>query len=169
MISYEQLIEVLEYTEDTGFFTWKKSLANRISVGDIAGAIDGNGYRLIGIHGKRYRAHRLAWLYKTKHQPPEQIDHINGVRDDNRIINLRLASQKENMRNSSLRSDNTSGTIGIEWHKQNKRWRARITVSGKSIEIGSFLNKEDAIAARKEAEVKYGFHENHGKENRCRV
>lgn len=95
--------------------------------------------------------------------PDEQIDHINHVRTDNRIVNLRKASNTENSRNASIGSNNTSGALGVWFEKRRNAWVAEIKVDRRKIHIGQFDAFEDAVAARKAAEVKYGFHENHGK------
>ncbi|EDD9119389.1 HNH endonuclease [Salmonella enterica subsp. enterica serovar Infantis] len=95
--------------------------------------------------------------------PNEQIDHINHIRTDNRIVNLRKASNTENSRNASIGVNNTSGALGVWFEKRRKAWVAEIKVDRKKIHIGRFEKFSDAVAARKAAEVKHGFHENHGK------
>lgn len=129
--------------------------------GQEAGALSGRGYRNIRIEGKYYLAHRLIWklLYG---EDPEEIDHINGNRSDNRITNLRSVCHYENMRNRKRGSDNTSGVMGVSWHKVNSKWRARI---GEEL-LGDFDKFEDAVAARKQAEKELGYHPNHGRGER---
>ena len=95
--------------------------------------------------------------------PPETIDHINRVRDDNRWRNLRPVSQKENSRNQKIYSTNTSGISGVTWRKQDKVWRSTIGVANKVSHLGSFNNLFEACCVRKAAELKYGFHQNHGR------
>ena len=95
--------------------------------------------------------------------PKNSIDHINGVKTDNRISNLRDVSAKENQRNRPLSCLNTSGYTGITWLVGAQKWRAQITLSGRSKYLGRFEKFCDAVKARKEAEVKYGFHPNHGR------
>jgi len=96
MITQDKLKEILDYNQHTGLFTWKKikKYSNR-SVGDIAGSLS-LGYVVIGIDKKIYKAHRLAWLYVYGEFPKEQLDHINGNKEDNRICNLREANQSQN-------------------------------------------------------------------------
>ena len=94
------------------------------------------------------------------------IDHINGVKTDNRINNLRLVTRSINLQNASMRCHNTSGFNGVSWHKSTKKWRAQIRVDGKSIHLGVFSNKKDAIAARIKANIKYGFSERHGEQRK---
>ena len=124
------------------------------------------GYKYGGILGVRFLAHRVAWALATGSWPPECMDHINGDRADNRLANLRCVSQGENLRNSSRPHTNTSGTVGVRWVARDKRWIATIGVKGRMVHLGSFLSIEAAIAARKDADQKYGFHQNHGKHRR---
>jgi hypothetical protein len=167
MITQSELKEVLHYDADTGIFTWITKRQG-VTLG-IAGCVTYTGkskknYIHIGVHQKRYKAHRLAFLYMTGSLPKYQVDHINGNGTDNRFVNLRLVDNLENSRNTKKRDDNTSGISGVNWHKQTKKWRARINVKGKSIHLGLYDKIESAIAARKQAIVDYGFHENHGSE-----
>jgi len=106
-------------------------------------------------------SHRLAFYYVLG-WCPEEVDHINHVRDDNRWINLRAASKQENHRNRKLDTNNKSGFNGVTWYKNYSKWLACIGIGGKQINLGYFENKDDAIAARKAANIKYGFHPNHG-------
>lgn len=164
---------LLKYNSETGIFTWiddKKSGKNhkRIHVksGDIAGSLDHRGYRLIRIDNKNYRAHRLAWFFEYGENLDRTnfiIDHINHNADDNRIINLRKVDFSNNQKNALKRIDNKSGVTGVHWCNTWNRWKAQICINGKHKNLGSFLNLEQAIQVRKEAEIKYKFHENHGK------
>ena len=119
------------------------------------------GYRVGAIWGRQYKAHRVIWAMARGYWP-NQIDHINHNRSDNRIVNLRSVTQQENGRNQSLASDNTSGRVGVRWFKAAKKWRAQIVVDGEGKWLGDFDDIKEAISARKEAEKKYGFHNNHG-------
>lgn len=156
----------LHYDPDTGLFTWAET-NRRGFVGRQAGCFcPRDGYIRIRINGKLELAHRLAWNMHYPDNPvtaDEQIDHINHNRTDNRICNLRKATNTENSRNASLGSNNTSGALGVWFEKRRNKWAVEIKVDRKKIHIGQFENFEDAVAARKTAEVKYGFHENHGK------
>lgn len=112
-----RLKELLHYDPVTGHFTWIVANSNRAPAGTPAGRTgNSHGYCPIGIDGKRYRAHRLAWLYMTGEWPPEHIDHINGVRSDNRWHNLRAATLKENNRNMGLQRNNAAGYKGVSKH-----------------------------------------------------
>ena len=158
------LRSTLKYNKDTGVFTYLQNVGNK-RVGDIAGSVRKDGYIAIKIQGKAYKAHRLAWVYeygdisKTNH-----IDHINHDRGDNRIGNLRLTIQRVNGKNRSKSIANTSGVTGVYWRKDSKQWRALIYVDGVNINLGNFVEFHEAVNARKNAEILYGFHENHGEE-----
>jgi len=132
--------------------------------------VDSNGYvrTSLVVQGKNrgYRGHRIAWFLYYGEWPKQYIDHINHIRDDNRISNLQDVAETQNNRNVSLNSVNTSGYPGVYWHKKNCRWVAKIWRGGKGgkwLQLGSFKDKDQAIKVRKAAEVKYGFHKNHGK------
>lgn len=154
-LTAEYLRSILDYEPETGIFTRKVRTAARVKVGDVAGSLDGGGYLQIRVQSQRYRAHRLAWLYVYGAWPKDQLDHINRIRTDNRIANLREASHKQNNQNKSKQSNNTSGHPGIYRHKRISKWRAQIKHNQKHISLGYFENLEEAIAARKAAEKLY--------------
>jgi len=162
MINQKKLKELISYNKDTGVFIRLVSTSNRAVKGDIAGTISKFGYLKIRVLGVKnpVSAHRLAWLYVYGYMP-DFIDHINGVRCDNRIENLRDVTFQENARNMRIFKNNTSGVCGVNKIKSGN-WRARIGVGGKYKSIGCFKYKWDAICARKSAENKYGYHDNHG-------
>ena len=126
-------------------------------------AVNGSGYLCGAILGRTYRAHRIIWLLHSGEWPSADLDHINGRREDNRIINLRAVSRTENLKNQRLSTKNTSGVLGVCWHKSREKWAARINVSGRKMHIGYFESFDAAVAARKAANIEYGFHENHGR------
>lgn len=132
-------------------------------VGDIAGSLNTHGYVGIKVFGKLYLAHRLAYLYMLG-ETPDEVDHINHIRADNRWVNLRDVTRSENCKNNSKRKDNASGVTGVHWKKRDSRWVAQIRVDKETLWLGQFVKFSDAVDARKNAEVLYGFHENHGKE-----
>ena len=127
-----------------------------------AGTISSIGYVAIMVNARLYGAHRLIWMMIHGSFPPDQLDHVNHHRDDNRIDNLCLATNKENCRNRSISSINTSGFTGVYLNQRSGKWQAMIKVDGKQIHLGCFKNKLKAIKARKEASKKYNFHANHG-------
>ena len=132
--------------------------------GDVAGCVKSGGYRVVGYKGKSFYAHRLIWKLVYGSAPKDQIDHIDGNRDNNKIDNLRDVSHKENQRNRRIAKDNKPGYTGVYFSRRKKNYYARITtLEGKRKCLGYFDDFDDAVKARKAAEIKYGFHENHGK------
>lgn len=121
------------------------------------------GYLCGNIFAKRYQAHRVLWALEHGEWPEADIDHINGIRHDNRMENLRAASRSENMRNVRLRDQNTSGVTGVYWGADRNKWRAEIQHGGRGIKLGSFDTLEEAATARYLANIKFGYHPNHGK------
>ena len=155
MLTQENLKKMLHYDTDTGVFTRLVRTSSRTKIGDIAGYLKSDGYRLIMVDGKNYYAHRLAFFYMTGDWPVADIDHRNGVRDDNRWDNLREATRTENHQNRVMRSDNTSGFIGVDWHRQRGKWRAEIAVAGRRKSLGYFPTPEEAHAAYCAAKVEF--------------
>ncbi|RLA59959.1 MAG: HNH endonuclease [Epsilonproteobacteria bacterium] len=165
MLTHNELTDLLDYSPITGEFVWKKSINNAVKVGAIAGSLKKIGYRYIGIMGKRYLAHRLAWMYIHGSMPINHIDHINRNKDDNSICNLRDVTPVENGRNRNISKRNKSGINGVSFCNRNKKkpWSSSIVVFGKKKFLGYFASKTDAEKARDEANLKYGFRSNHGK------
>lgn len=130
---------LLNYDPETGIFTWRVAMPAS-KAGAIAGRNKSNGYREIKISGRVFLAHRLAWVYVTGALPPHQIDHINGLRQDNRFANLRAVTSSENMQNQRA-------VKGAHVHKQSGTWQSSIKVNGKSIWLGKFETAEEARAA----------------------
>ena len=154
-LTAEYLRSILHYDQETGIFTRKVSTSNRVKVGDVAGSPDGHGYLQITVQSRPYQAHRLAWLYMNGEWPKLNIDHINRNPSDNRLVNLRDVTQKQNQQNASKSSSNTSGHTGVYWNKQRSKWVAHIKHNYKRIYLGYFTDIEDAITARKAGELKY--------------
>lgn len=150
-IALPRLKELLRYTPDSGVFTWKVSHP-RAKKGAEAGAVDHYGYIVIRLDGVLYKAHRLAWLYVHGEWPCKNLDHINRNKSDNRIANLRIASQSVNMHNVGARVNSKSGVSGVVWRADRQYWTARIKIGYKNFYLGSYARKSDAIGARKEAE-----------------
>lgn len=150
ILSAERLREVLNYEPATGIFTWKVRTSNRVNIGDVAGAMLKTGYLSICIDSKFYRAHRLAWLYIHGDWPSADIDHLNGMRTDNRFCNLRDVSRSTNQQNlRKARGEKThSGLLGVyRTDKVNNQWRACIKIDGKDVHLGNFRTKEAAHEA----------------------
>lgn len=160
-LTKESLKALLHYDPDTGIFTRRVTTSWTSTAGDGAGA-NHDGYLRVALGSNRYYLHRLAWLYVYGEWPSKDLDHINHIRDDNRICNLREVTSTENQRNQKINSSNTSGHTGVTWDKKRKCWQARISVNGKNLYLGGFTSLEDAAAARKAANEKHGFHPNHG-------
>ena len=139
--------ERLCYDASTGVFTWRLSSRNSVRAGSVAGGVDREGYRRITIGRKTYNEHRLAWAYVHGYMPKDEIDHINGVRGDNRIENLREADRFLNTQNVLKRSNNKSGYLGVCFYKPTSKWRAQIRANKKSYFLGDFDEPEQAHEA----------------------
>ncbi|MCK4830546.1 HNH endonuclease [bacterium] len=161
MLIQERLKEMFNYNPETGLFMRLIGVKGGRK-GAISGFLQTNGYLQVRIDGRAYLSHRLACLYMTGRWPKNQMDHINHIRTDNRWSNLREATQQENLKNKSMQKNNKSGVNGVHWRKSNNKWRSKIIVNRKELYLGEYDNFDDAAAVRKEAEIKYGFHENHG-------
>ncbi|HGL5074088.1 HNH endonuclease [Burkholderia multivorans] len=155
-LTQERLHQVLAYDPVTGIFVWRQSTSNRAPIGSIAGTMQPNGYLRIAIDGVRMYAHRLAWFYVNGEWPLSDVDHIDGVRTNNAIANLRDVSRSVNMQNQRrARSNNhTSGLLGVTWSARRHRWVAQIKVDGLHKGIGYFDDAESAhqayLAAKRE-------------------
>ena len=151
-LTTDRLREVLSYDPETGLFHWKIS-TSQLKAGAIAGCPTSKGYIRIKIDRHTYAAHRLAWLYVYGVWPAKQLDHRYGVRDDNRIGELREATNAENAQNRKLRRDNKSGHQGVTWSPRERRWKASIKSLGENRNLGSFATLEEAVAARQAAKA----------------
>lgn len=149
--------DLLEYRPETGVFTWRMR-KHGVTVGRIAGNIGRYGYWYMVLDGKRYAAHRLVWLYVYGEWPAECIDHINRVRTDNRLVNIRAVTRAQNRQNLGLDSKNKSGFRGVSYDAKNKKWRASISIQGKAKNLGRYENKNLAVMAYKAAAAKYHTH-----------
>lgn len=179
----ETISKYVEYLPSTGELVWKErtekdfigitpSYISRYTkswntkyAGKIAYARCGSKYyttKVLRIHKKMRFAHRVVWklFYGTD---PERIDHINGNTLDNRIENLRVVTHGENMKNSAKRRNSKTVRVGVHPHRLAGKWVARIRAEGRGKHLGVFDSFDDAVAARKAAEIKYGFHPNHGR------
>ena len=162
-ITLSELSNILKYDPDTGVFIWRIT-HHRIKFGQPAGTKQqARNCVQICIAKKMYKAHHLAFLFMTGSFPSGVVDHINGNGFDNRWINLRDVSQAINCRNCKLSKNNTSGVTGVYFDKSRSKWFAQIKVDRNVISLGRFDSIEEAAVIRKDAERKYGFHENHGR------
>ena len=150
LVSRERVLELLDYCEESGTFTWKKS-RGRVKAGDKAGSVGTHrgcpSYLSISLDGRCYRAHHLAWLWVHGRWPKDQLDHIDTDKLNNRIANLREACTAENQQNQrKAHRNNRSGLLGATLHR-NKFWRAQIAVNGKAKHLGYFDTPEAAHEA----------------------
>ena len=149
-ITQSRLQDLLSYDPETGLFTW---LVQRgpARAGDVAGCVSSGGYCRIRLDGRLYEGHRLVWLYLFNRAPAHEIDHVNGLRHDNRLVNLREATDSQNQGNRALGRDNKSGFKGVFWRESTERWYAKITYQGKQKHLGSFTDSASAKAAYDQA------------------
>lgn len=141
-----ELHRILHYEPETGIFTWAEKTSRKVVVGAVAGCATKAGYIVIGINGKLYYAHQLAWLYQTGEWLP-RIDHKDGDGTNNAWDNLRPATAKQNALNSKRAANNSSGFKGVSWHKAAGKWAAHICAGGKKTHLGLYEGAEEAHAA----------------------
>lgn len=152
----DELKRHIRYDRDTGNFI-RIIGTSRSPEGSVVGDIDSKGYWRVGVLGKRYLAHRLAWLYETGEWLDGEIDHKNRVRSDNRWSNLRKSDEFTNKRNTPAYRNNKSGLKGVSWHVCSKKWRSRIRINGKEVNLGLYETPEEANEAyRIAAEKQFG-------------
>ncbi|MBB6424998.1 HNH endonuclease signature motif containing protein [Sphingopyxis sp. JAI128] len=169
-IPVDMLRQLLRYEPETGKLYWierppelfksdshAKGWNSRFAGQQAFTQSASGGYRAGAIWGRKYLAHRVIWAVHHGHWPLQTIDHINGVRFDNRITNLRDVPHRENMRNLSLSPANSSGFAGVMQSKRDGRWFAYIYVNGKRIHLGMYGSRDEAVAARLSANSQYGF------------
>lgn len=166
MITQEELKELVHYDPETGVFTHATTKNGAVEIGQVAGCkhtdISGKRYMYITLKRKKYRAHRMVWLYIYGELPPRFIDHINGDGTDNRLINLRLVDDVQNARNQRRQKNNTTGVSGVTWHKQCRKWCVRINNGTERLYLGLFDTLLDAAVVRITAQRNLGYHPNHG-------
>lgn len=163
MIILSELKELICYDYETGIFTYKKS-RGKLKVGSVAGSLRKDGYLQIKFNKKSYLSHRLAWFYVYGYFPKNEIDHINGNKEDNRILNLRECTRQENEYNKTLRKDNKTGYKGVSYRQDVKKYVASIRVNKIKKYLGFFDNEKEAYVAYINAARKY-----HGEFLKCEV
>jgi hypothetical protein len=146
-LSMEQLNQLFEYRD--GSLYWKKSNSPRAKVGNKAGSLSKYGYVDVRVNGSLQKAHRIIFVMHHGYTP-ELIDHINGIRDDNRIENLRAADYQKNMFNSKAKQS-FSGCKNIYWRESRKRWFVKLCIQDKQIYAGSFKELDKAKLAAQNA------------------
>ena len=153
MLTQERLKELFEYDPDTGLLIRNISV-NRAKAGDIVTCLDHHGYIQLNIDGRVVKGHRIIWLY-VYGVWPNSIDHINGIRNDNRLCNLRSVSHEANMQNvKKAKRNNKTGFLGVNLHHSGN-YEASLSVGGKKKHIGNFKTPELAHAAYLSAKRKY--------------
>lgn len=170
------LRQLLDYHPTTGKLFWRergpswfsadrlwKTWNTRFSGRESMTTIGSHGYKCGTVLGVHALAHRVIWLM-VYGEAPDQIDHINGVITDNELSNLRAVSNLQNSLNKSIYSTNISGVTGVRSSPTLGKWIAELGSAGRSKHLGTFDTFEDAVEARKAAEVAYGYHPNHGRE-----
>jgi HNH endonuclease/AP2 domain len=153
--SQKELHKLFEYKE--GHLYWKIKPRNSAKIGDKVGGLNSKGYITLRLNNSQYKMHRIIWVYHYNTIFNNlQIDHIDGDKTNNTIENLRLATNSQNnFNNKSAYCNSKSNILGVFWSKTRKKWVSQICKNNKRMHLGYFLNQEDAIAARKAAELQY--------------
>lgn len=153
-LSQSDLRFFLSYDPDSGHFKWVNPSPKRKELkGQPAGGLNAGGYLTIFVGGQSYMGHRLAWLYTYGVWPEDDLDHANGNRSDNRILNLRPCTRAENRQNCRRSKSNRSGFLGVSWSKLHSKWRAQICVDRKTRHLGLFTSAESAYEAYTQAKA----------------
>ena len=164
-LEIDNLRELLDYNPETGIFTWKVKRSRTAKRGDIAGDLDeSDGYIKIGVNGTVYKGHRLVWFYVHGEWPEHEIDHINGIRDDNRLSNLREATDIVTAQNRGIGKNNLTGRVGVASSPNGKKYVAFIRANGVQHFLGTFDSFEKACEVRRQKEIElYGeYARDHG-------
>ena len=157
MLTADRLRQILEYDPGTGIFRWKFDPAKKPNINsrDIrraaAGSLRGSGRRVIKIAGRPYYCSRLAWLYIHGEWPDPEADHENGIKNDDRINNLRVSTRSQNQHNVGITNRNTSGRKGVHWNKRYQKWQAEIVVAGRKQYLGRYDDLDLAAEAYRTA------------------
>ena len=175
--SQDYLVKVLDYDPLSGLLYWKHRDASlflapryatcwnvRFAGKEALSYVNNSGYKVGDIDGIKYGAHRVIWMLVNGIEP-QQIDHANGIKTDNRIENLRSVSPAENNKNHPMKRRNKSGCIGVRWYPKTASWQASIGGTAGREFLGYFKSLEDASEARRKAEVRLGYHPNHGRQH----
>lgn len=140
----DKVKQLFDYDPKTGVLRWRVSRRGKTTPGQVAGNIQGNGYRYVPFCGRLIGAHRVIWLYVNGVWPTGDIDHINRDRGDNRIENLRDVTRSQNMRNSIRKRTNASPYQGVCFDKASGKWMASITTNYKQMHLGRYDTAEEA-------------------------
>mgnify|MGYP003638878544 CR=1 FL=1 len=157
---YEKARSTLIYDSISGLITWGEKTGKRVNIGDTAGCINSRGYRHIRVtidnHPRELKAHRIAWfIYYGK--LPYALDHVDGLKHNNSILNLRECNHSENAMNRGLNKNNKSGFKGVSWNKADKKWVAKISKDGETFTLGMFNSpKKASLSYEKKAKELFG-------------
>lgn len=154
-LTYIEVSYILLYDKETGKLFWKVRRGGRALAGQEATSISTRGYAQVGINNTCYQAHRLAWLLTYKCWPKSGLDHINWIKTDNRICNLREVSQQENMHNKSLYKNSKTGLTGVNWSEMKSTYQVRLSRDKVEKHLGYFTDFFEACCVRKSAEINY--------------
>lgn len=163
----DRIKQELRYDSDTGYLYRLRPVKGHTfgtPTGSLGKTKHGKTYVGVMLDYKRYLAHRLIWVLVYGRWPADgmEIDHIDGDGSNNKLSNLREVPHVDNQKNQRRMSTNTSGCTGVSWRKERQRWSAKMYKGKSTIYLGLFKTFEEAVAARKAAEIRYGFHPNHG-------
>ena len=178
--SPETLRQLLRYEPETGKLYWlprnvtmfkdcrsREAACNcwntKYAHNEAFTSVSTAGYHHGTLGDRTHRAHRIIWAIVHGEWPANLIDHINGARADNRLVNLRVVTNRENARNKMRHSNNASGVNGVSWDPRESKWYAYITIGKRMFGLGRFSNFNEAVEVRKDAEKELGFHANHGR------
>lgn len=166
-LTQRDLVDAFDYDREAGKLYWKHRDGsspqwNGKWAGKEAGSVSSNGYLLARINGESHLVHRIIW-FREYGAWPQEIDHVDQCRTNNRMDNLREVDRTINSQNHGIPSNNSSGHVGVHFFKRTSQWAAYIGVNGKRINLGYFSTADEAARARQDANERFGFHENHGR------
>ena len=153
----EELHRLFDYNYETGGLYWRVNRSSRAKNGNRAGSLHHSGYRKIAVNRRTYLEHRLVFVWHHGYSPENEVDHINRIKDDNRIENLREVSRSCNMFNSKIRSNNKSGVTGVSFNNNKNGWVSQIYKNGHTKYLGCNKDLTQAVIIRWKAEVELGI------------
>lgn len=166
-LSHEEVLRDFSYNPETGIVTRLTGKAANARAGEKVGWSDRRGYLIFSLNKVKLKLHRFIWFMETGYAPSveEHVDHEDHITHNNTWSNLRLVDVTGNQKNRSLVKGTPSGFMGVTWSTAASKWQVRIHVGGKQTYLGLFTDKNEAVKARQEANITYGYHKNHGRLN----
>ena len=152
-LTKEEVKQLFDYHSD-GYLVWKIKSSFRTNKGDKAGSVNSQGYEQVSYKAKKHKTHRLIVLWHG-FELGDEVDHIDGNKQNNKIENLRIVTKNQNQWNSKTRSDNKSGIKGVQWHKRDCKWSVSLRVNKKCHSFGYYDNLELAELVSQEARSLY--------------